>query len=303
MEKLKFYIVSMRLRTLPLSLAGVCLGAILAFIDYRVSWQVILFLILTSVSLQILSNLSNELGDSLNKSDLETRQGPLYGLDSGKLTIKEMKSLIGIFIALCIVFGLFMLYFSFGTLLCLESICFALLGGAAIFAALKYTLGRNPYGYRGLGDLYVFLFFGFVSVLGSYFVCAHEIPSLLLLLPSACIGFFSVGVLNVNNIRDMKTDIGTRTTVAIRLGLKGARIYQLILIVFGWGCMLAYASLRIFDIWHFLFVLTLPLFIIHIIGVFSKEGKELDKMLPLLSLSTLLFSILTGIGFAAFFIL
>ena len=101
----------------------------------------------------------------------------------------------------------------------------------------------------------------------------------------------------------MKTDIGTRTTVAIRLGLKGARIYQLILIVFGWGCMLAYASLRIFDIWHFLFVLTLPLFIIHIIGVFSKEGKELDKMLPLLSLSTLLFSILTGIGFAAFFIL
>ena len=303
MEKLRFYIVSMRLRTLPLSLAGVCLGAMLAFADYRVSWQVTVFLLLTAVSLQILSNLSNELGDTLHKSDLDTRQGPLYGLDAGKLTIKEMKTLIGVFIGLCIVFGLLMLYFSFGTLFCIESICLALLGGAAIWAALKYTLGHNPYGYRGLGDLYVFLFFGIVSVLGAYFVCAHEIPSFLLLLPAASIGFFSVGVLNVNNIRDMKTDEGTRNTVAIRLGLRGARIYQVILIVLGWISMSVYASLRIFDIWHFLFVLTLPLFVLHLIGVCTKKGKELDKMLPLLSLSTLLFSILTGIGFAAFFIL
>jgi len=148
--------------------------------------------------------------------------------------------------------------------------------------------------------LFVFIFFGLVSVMGSYFVASHEIPSWLLLLPASSIGFFSIGVLNVNNIRDMKTDAENRVTVAIKLGTRKARIYHTILIILGWACMIAYCLLRFFDPWHYLFVLTLPLYIIHVRGMWKLEGRALDKMLPMLVMSTFIFAILAGIGFMAF---
>ena len=215
---------SMRLRTLPLSLSGVLLGTLLALADYKIKGLTVLFLVLTTVCLQILSNLSNELGDVLHGTDTAERQGPQYGLNGGSMTIPQMKRLIGAFVLLCILFGLAMIQTSFGTLLSMDAICLMLLGASAIGGAMKYTLGRNPYGYQGLGDIFVFLFFGLVSVLGSYFVVSHAWPSWIMLLPAAGIGFFSVGVLNVNNIRDMKTDAANRTTVAIKLGAKRARI-------------------------------------------------------------------------------
>lgn len=290
----------MRLRTLPLSLAGVTLGSLLAMGDYRVSWPVIPMIMLTTVCLQILSNLSNELGDVLHGTDTEMRRGPVYGLNGGGLTIPQMKGLIALFVVLCCIFGLIMIRLSFGTLLCLESICLMMLGAAAIMGAMKYTLGRNPYGYRGLGDMYVFLFFGIVSVLGSYFVCAHTISSWLMLLPAASIGCFSIGVLNINNIRDMETDAPNRRTVAIRLGLRGARIYQTVLVVLGWVFMLAFFLCRFFDWMHFLFVLTLPLFFVDMKKVWTCEGRELDKALPLLVMSTFLLAILAGAGYIWF---
>ena len=290
----------MRLRTLPLSLAGVVLGILLATADYHVGLWTAILIMLTTVCLQILSNLSNELGDVLRGTDTPDRQGPQYGLGSGALTIRDMKVLIGIFVGLCVVSGLGMIWVSFGTLLSMESICLMLLGAAAILGAMKYTLGRNPYGYRGLGDVFVFIFFGIVSVLGSYFVAAHTIHSWYLVLPAAGIGFFSVGVLNVNNIRDIETDAANRVTVAIKLGERRAKIYQTILIVLGWGAMIAYAALRFFDPWHWLFVVTLPLFILHIRGVWKYSGKALDPMLPRLVISTFLLSLLTGFGFVKY---
>ena len=298
--KISSVIASLRLRTLPLSLAGSILGILLAVSEYRVDWKVALFILLTTVSLQILSNLSNELGDVLRGTDTKDRQGPVYSLNTGEMTIGNMKFLIGLFIGLCILSGLLMVYFSFGTLFCFESLCLMLLGAAAILGAMKYTLGRNPYGYRGLGDFYVLVFFGLVAVLGSYFVASHEIPNILLALPALSIGFFCVAVLNVNNMRDMRTDAKNRVTVAIRLGLKGSRIYQTILIASGWVLMLVFCFLRFLDPWHFLFVLTLPLFICHLHGVWTKSDHDLDPMLPLLVISTFLFSLLTGIGFVVF---
>ena len=287
----------MRLRTLPLSLAGVVLGILLATADYKVNVWTAVLIMLTTVCLQILSNLSNELGDVLRGTDTADRQGPQYGLNSGAMTIREMKILIGIFVGLCIVSGLAMIWVSFGTLLSMESICLMLLGAAAILGAMKYTLGRNPYGYRGLGDVFVFIFFGIVSVLGGYFVAAHTVHSWYLLLPASSIGFFSVGVLNVNNIRDMETDAANRITVAIKLGEKRAKIYQTVLIVLGWACMVAYVCLRFFDPWHWLFVITLPLYILHLAGVWKRTGKALDPMLPLLVVSTFLLALLAGMGF------
>ena len=290
----------MRLRTLPLSLAGVIMGSLLSVADYRVPAVVIVLLLLTTAFLQILANLANELGDVQRGTDTAERKSPSYGLNSGKLSIKEMKACITVTVLLCCISGTAMVWVSFGTLLCLESLLLLVLGLAAILAAVRYTLGRNPYGYRALGDLYVFIFFGLVSVLGGYFVCAHTLHSWLLLLPASAIGLFSVGVLNTNNIRDMKTDFPNRITLAMKLGVHKARIYQTVLILLGWACMVAYTLMRLPDIRHWLYVLTLPLFVIHLRGVWTHTERELDKYLPLLVIASFLFAILSGIGFSAF---
>ena len=290
----------MRLRTLPLSLSGIVLGVFLAAADYRIDALTVIFLALTTVCLQILSNLSNELGDTLHGTDTADRQGIHYSIQDGDMTVPQMKRLIGVVVALCCVFGLLMIKFSFGKIFDWHPMTFVVLGAAAIWAAMHYTLGDNPYGYRGLGDLFVFLFFGIATVCGGYFLCAHEFPSWILLLPATAIGCFSVAVLNVNNIRDMKTDAATRVTVAMKLGGRSARIYQTALIALGWAAMLAYCALRIYSIWHYLFVLTLPLFVLHLRGVWTRDGRALDPMLPLLVMSSFLFSLLAGLGFVVF---
>lgn len=294
-------IKSMRLRTLPLSVAGVMLGILLAVANWKVDVWTALLIVLTTINLQILSNLSNELGDVLKGTDTADRQGPQYGLNSGAMTVSDMKVLIGTFVGLCAVSGAAMTWRAFGTLLDLTPILVLMLGAAAIAGAMKYTLGHNPYGYRAKGDIYVFIFFGLVSVLGAYFVCTQGLGlHWKLLLPAAGIGCFSVGVLNVNNIRDMETDKINRVTVAIKLGERNAKIYQTVLISLGWVFMIAYCLLCWPSAWHWMWVITAPLFIKHLMGVWRFSGKALDPMLPLLVMSTFALSLLMGIGFCAF---
>lgn len=297
---LKASIKSMRLRTLPLSLAGVILGVTLAADKTDVSPWTAALIFLTTVCLQILSNLSNELGDTLRGTDSADRQGPKYALGSGDMTIGDIKKLILMFIGLCVISGLAMIQVSFGSLFKTESICLEALGAAAIVGAMKYTLGKNPYGYKGLGDVFVFIFFGLVSVLGGYYVAARELPPILMLLPAAAIGLFSVGVLNVNNIRDMKTDAVNRVTVAIKLGMKGARIYQTILVTLGWALILVFCAVYDFAPGHYIFIITLPLYIKHLQGVWTRSERALDPMLPMLVISTFFLSILAGAGFLIF---
>lgn len=297
---LKASIKSMRLRTLPLSLAGVILGVTLAADKTDVSPWTAALIFLTTVCLQILSNLSNELGDTLSGTDSADRQGPKYALGSGDMTIGDIKKLILMFIGLCVISGLAMIQVSFGSLFKTESICLEALGAAAIVGAMKYTLGKNPYGYKGLGDVFVFIFFGLVSVLGGYYVAARELPSLIMLLPASAIGCFSVGVLNVNNIRDMKTDAVNRVTVAIKLGMKGARIYQTILVTLGWALILVFCAVYDFAPGHYIFIITIPLYIKHLQGVWTRSERALDPMLPILVISTFFLSILAGAGFLIF---
>ena len=296
MNKTKSLINSMRLRTLPLSLAGVSLGILLACEHHRVPWAVILFTLLTTVLLQILSNMSNELGDYLQGTDGEGREGPMYSLSEGLLTEHDFRVSIAVLVGLCCMSGAAMTWLSWGTLWKTAPLCVLALGACAIWAAMRYTLGKNPYGYRGLGDISVFIFFGLVPVLGGFYVSCHEVDSWLLVLPALGIGCFSVAVLNVNNIRDMKSDAGTRVTLPLLMGEHRAKVYQAALIVFGWVMMLVFVILRFSSPWNLLFLLTLPLYIKHLSGVWKRHGHELDPMLPLLVISTFLFALLMGVG-------
>ena len=270
----------MRLRTLPLSLAGVVCGSVMACANVEYSILSLVFLYLTTVSLQVLSNLSNEMGDHLSGVDSEVREGPNYSMADGGLTVKQMWGAINGMVVACCLFGLLMVWLSGSPWWLL------LLGAAAIWAATHYTLGKNPYGYKGLGDLFVFIFFGLVSVLGGYFVIAHTIPfSFWVIAPAVGIGLLSVAVLNVNNIRDMISDEGIRKTIPLRIGLRRARIYQVTLVVIGWGLMYAGSQS-----WWML--LTALPFALHIYIVLSRTGRRLDPALPLLVISTFITSIL-----------
>ena len=294
-KTIKAIIFSMRLRTLPLSLAGVVLGMMLALKTHEASVWLIVWLLLTTVSLQILSNLSNELGDYLSGTDGEQREGPLYSLSQGAISVGGFKVLIAVFVILCCVFGAAMIWTSFGTFLAWQPIMLLLLGVAAIWAAMHYTLGKNPYGYRGLGDVFVFIFFGLVSVLGAYYVVAHTIDSWSLFLPAITIGCFSVGVLNVNNIRDIESDAGSRTTLPMKIGVLNAKVFQSVLIVLGWLCMSLYTMINYTSCWNLLYFITLPIFLIHLNMLWKRNGKALDPALPLLVISTFVFAVLAGI--------
>lgn len=295
--KISACLKSMRLRTLPLSEAGVLLGTFIALSKSGAGFWTIFFLILTTALLQIVSNLSNELGDTLHGTDTaDSRQGMHYSIMDGDMTVPQMKRLIAVMVVLCCLSGLAMIWFSFGTFVALEPVALVVLGAAAIWAAMHYTLGSNPYGYRGLGDLFVFIFFGLVSVCGGYYVCSHDLGNLLVLLPGAGIGCWSIGVLNVNNIRDMKTDALTRTTVAMKMGERGARIYQTVLVLLGWALMILYTALTAQGWKPWLFLVTLPLFILHLRGVWNRKDRALDPMLPMLVMSSFITSLLMGIG-------
>lgn len=278
----------MRLRTLPLSLAGVVCGGLLAMggLGRDGSWWAFALVLLTAVFLQILSNLSNEMGDYRSGVDNADRQGPAYGMANG-LTEKQLWCAINTLVVLCAASGLAMVIVSHSPWWLL------LLGAAAIWAATHYTLGKKPYGYIGLGDLFVFLFFGLVSVLGSFFVLVHDIHWYYLL-PASGIGLLSVAVLNVNNIRDMQSDEGIRKTVPLRIGLRRARWYQTVLVTLGW--LLTASSYYGNTTFAWLILCTLPLFVLHMVGVWRREGKRLDPMLPLLVMSTFLLSLLYSVG-------
>jgi len=257
-----------------------------------------LLLCLTAVSLQILCNLCNELGDTLSGTDNDERQGIHYSLQDGEMTIDQMRKLILWQELWCCLVGGLMILASFKSVLSWKTAAFVVIGLVTIYAAKHYTLGKRPYGYRGLGDISVLIFFGFATVLGGYYISSGGVlPVWQCILPALTIGLFSVAVLNVNNIRDMKTDAATRVTVAMKMGAPRAKIYQVVLIVLGWLCMIAFAMLTSLPWYGYLWVITLPLFVKHLRGVFALQDKALDPMVPLQVISTFLFAILSLVGF------
>lgn len=277
------YIHSLRLRTLPLSVAGIILGSGLSYGSGSFSWTVCIFAILTAISLQILSNLSNELGDAQKGTDTDQQGREAYGLQAGTITVTQMKAMIGLFIGLSILLGTLLIWAAFGTLLCIQSIIFIGLGSLAIIGAMTYTLGKHNYGYIGLGDLGVFLFFGLLSTIGAYYLQTQTLSAEVMWCGIA-IGLPCVGVLNLNNIRDMINDRahGKRTFASL-LGPVGARIYHYLLLLV---CLMIF----IFE-GHYWVGCVVPVWAWHIRYV-GTHTDTLDKQMPVLMFSTLLVAIL-----------
>lgn len=271
------YIQSLRPRTLPLSMSGIILGSGLAWPN--INWLVFALAILTTLSLQILSNLSNELGDAQKGTDTDQQGRAAYGLQAGTITEKQMRGMIWLFVGLCILFGTALIYSAFGSFTRTPSLVFFGLGLLAMIGAITYTLGKHSYGYIGLGDLGVFLFFGLLSTLGGYYLQTQTLTAEVIWCGIA-IGLPCVGVLNLNNVRDMNNDRAHgKRTLASMLGVTGAKIYH--------TCMLI-ACLSIFVCFgHFWTLCVLPIWAWHLWFIWTHESSKLDKQMPVLMFSTL----------------
>lgn len=292
---IKPWIKAARPRTLPLALSCIGMGSFLA--AYRGSFDglIFTFCILTTIFLQVLSNLSNDYGDSVHGADSENRKGPARAVQSGEITAQTMKNAMTVFAILALVSGVLLLWFALG-----RSYLFWVflgIGAAAIVAAVTYTSGKNPYGYAGLGDISVLIFFGLVGVLGTYFLFAQSFETINLL-PALSCGFFSVAVLNLNNIRDIESDSEAgKKSIPVRIGRRKAIIYHWFLLIAGFVAAIAFTLINFQSYFQFLFVVSLPLLLINGRAVSIKDQpSDLDPYLKQMALTTLLFVLTFGLG-------
>jgi len=271
------------------------MGGFLAASNGAFKWNIFTLCVVTTIFLQVLSNLANDYGDSIHGADSADRKGPSRAVQSGAISAKQMKVAVFIFIVLCLVSGISLLLVSFG--LNWQAILFFFgLGVLSILAAIAYTVGKRPYGYAGLGDFSVLIFFGLVGVMGSYYLFTQRI-SWHELLPALSCGFFSIGVLNINNIRDIESDKKAgKFSIPVRIGRRKAIVYHWILLISGLLSTTLYSVLIYRSPWQFLFLLSTPLILKNALAVSNKPSSELDPYLKQMALSTLLFVILFGIG-------
>jgi 1,4-dihydroxy-2-naphthoate polyprenyltransferase len=291
------WISAFRLRTLPLSLSSVITGSAIAYGLGYFNGLIFLFILLTVLFLQILSNLANDYGDGKKGTDNKERIGPERTVQGGHISLKAMKKAIFIFALLSLCSGIILIFISPGKSLIKESLIFFMLGLSAIAAAIYYTIGKKAYGYRGFGDVFVFIFFGILGVMGSqYLFTLSFIPTVLL--PASAIGLFAASVLNVNNMRDIENDLkSNKITLAGMLGLKKAKLYHFTLILTGWTLTTVYIIWDYGQSVNYLYLLTFPLFALHLFRVWKiSDFAEFDPELKKLSLSIFLFSILFGAG-------
>jgi 1,4-dihydroxy-2-naphthoate octaprenyltransferase len=294
---LKPWIKAFRLRTLPLALSSVALGCFVANYDGSLNWKVSILAVLTTLFLQILSNLANDYGDSKHGTDNLERVGPLRAVQSGVIAPKEMKKVVIFFMALSLVSGLWLIYEGTRGIPIINVVLFIVLGLGAIAAAVKYTIGDHPYGYSGFGDLFVFVFFGLTGVIGTYYLNTHKL-NWEILLPASAMGFLSAGVLNLNNMRDRVNDkVSGKNTLVVKIGIQKARWYHFSLLAGSVIAGLTYMLINYHSPFQMLFLITIPLLWINVVGVFkNKVPEDLDPFLKRLAITSLLFSLAFGIG-------
>ena len=299
LRSVKHWISAFRLRTLPLAVSSILVGSALAYPGqdgpYLFRWSILVLSILTAVLLQVLSNLANDLGDHQHGTDNTDRVGPQRAVQSGAITPGRMKRAMIICGALAFLSGCALIVVSLGFRV--GTLGFLALGLLAIGAAVKYTFGKNPYGYAGLGDISVFLFFGIVGVLGARYLHTGSV-SWPHLLPAIAFGLLSTGVLNVNNMRDIHNDAasGKRTSV-VRMGGKNARIYHTILIIGALLCLICFTIFARGGWTSWLFLLPVTGLIIHLERVWTSPApRALDPQLKVLAMGTFVTALLFSLG-------
>ena len=290
MAKFNTWIKAARLRTLLLSFSGVLLGGFLSIhtgpSTLRLAsgtagsgiWLCLTFCALTAMLLQMLCNFANDYGDFKKGVDGAHRVGPQRELQSGEISEKEMRKAMAVVAAICLISGALLL-FVFAGLTWKELAVFAALGIGAVLAALLYTLGKRPYGYRGLGDLYCFLFFGWAAVAGTFYLATKQLD-FSVLLPASAMGFLSNAVLNINNMRDIENDRASgKNSLVVKIGLKKAFVYHCLLIGMAFVCLTIYLVLHHAAWYSYLFLLLSVLFVKDLVAIKKTEPELLDPFL------------------------
>ncbi len=289
------WLQAFRLRTLPLSLACIGMAGFLAAAQNAFNIGLFLLCCITTIFLQILSNLANDYGDSIHGADHAGRQGPPRTVQTGAITASQMKLAIVVLVGLCLVSGLRLLYVAFGTDV-QAILLFLLLGVASIVAAIGYTVGKKPYGYIGLGDFSVLIFFGLVGVMGSLYLFTKTFRWLDVC-PALSCGLFSVGVLNINNMRDIDSDRQAgKYSIPVRIGNRNAAVYQCLLMAGATLAAIVYVVLSYRSPFQALFLVTLPLQVHIAKAVVTLPALQLDPYLKKMALTTLAFVLFFGAG-------
>jgi 1,4-dihydroxy-2-naphthoate octaprenyltransferase len=293
----KHYIKATRLRTLPLSISGIIMGSFIAASQQVFNWQICLLALLTTIGFQIISNFANDYGDGVKGTDNNERIGPKRAIQSGVITPKQMLNAIKITIAITFLLAIALIYVAFGASDFLNLSIFFVLGILSILAAIKYTIGKNAYGYSGFGDIFVFFFFGILSVCGSYYLYSKQLD-FTVFLPAFAIGFLSVGVLNLNNLRDSASDLKAgKNTLVVKIGVEFGKYYHYYLLISSFLFALLYVIIHYKTPYQFLFIVAYVPIFKHFITVYKNEKlAQLDPELKKLALSTFLFAILFGLG-------
>ena len=296
-EKLKMWWETARPKTLPLALASIFTGSALGYWANPQGFNglVMALCLLTTILLQVLSNFANDYGDHQKGSDTEERIGPLRGIQKGAISAKELKWGLILMVVASFLSGSFLIGIAYESLA--DLFAFAGLGILAIVAAITYTVGAKPYGYMGLGDISVSVFFGLLGVGGTYYLQTHSIDSHIIL-PAIGSGLLASAVLNINNLRDIEQDAKAgKNTLAVRLGAYKGRVYHCILLSVAALCYLAFAVATAISWTNYLFVLAMPLLAKHAIFVYrSQQPSELRPMLAQMSMISLLINILFSLG-------
>lgn len=299
---MKHWIQAARLRTLPLSVSGIIVGSFYAMSQALFNWNIVILALLTTLGFQVLSNFANDYGDGIKGTDNEDRVGPKRAIQSGVISPKQMKNALIITSLLTLVSAIALIYVAFKDHNLLFSFIYLLLGILAIASAIRYTVGNSAYGYRGFGDLFVFIFFGLVSTLGIYFMFAKEMDWLLIL-PATSIGFLSVAVLNLNNMRDEESDRkSNKNTIVVKMGASNAKVYHYFLIISAMILIVGFSYFKDFTFDQYLYAIAFFPLIKHLKTVYTnKNPKELDPELKKVALSTFALSVLLSLSMIYFF--
>jgi 1,4-dihydroxy-2-naphthoate octaprenyltransferase len=294
---IKHFIKAARLRTLPLSVSGIIVGSFIAASQGFFNLLICVLALLTTIGFQIISNFANDYGDGVKGTDNLERIGPERAIQSGKISPNQMLSAIKISVGVTFVIAVLLIYTAFGKEDFLNLFIFFILGLMSIIAAIKYTMGKKAYGYSGFGDFFVFIFFGLVSVCGSYYLFTKQL-NFTIFLPAFSVGFLSIGVLNLNNMRDRESDLKSgKKTLVVKIGSEFAKYYHYYLLIASFLFALLYIIIYYKSPFQFLFVIAYIPIMKHFMVVYNnKVPRLLDLELKKLALSTFLFSILFGLG-------